>query len=628
MPQPPAYIRAFSFTDHSAANPTTPQPGNKLDQEFNRVKQSVDVLRTNLALIQRDDGALSNSSVGVEQLKAEVTAGLNAVSDWASSTAYATNAGVWVDGALYRCIVAHTSALDFATDLADGYWSLLLDVRSVIDVYANGVTPMPNVNITGGTITGITDLAVADGGTGASTAAGARANLGLVIGADVQAYDAGLASIAGLTTVANQMFYLTGTDTYATTGLTAFGRSLLDDADASAARTTLGLGTAATTNATAYATASQGAKADTALQPNTAVTVTTLTATTVSAALNGTLGATTPAAATVTTLTATGQASVGGSAGSESLRVVPVANAVNRWEVCGSPTTGANFLLTNGADTDTFNAYSLKGAGAHSFFTNSGADRQLRITHTANAVNFAQVTGAATGGAPTISAQGSDADIPFAIRAKGAAVLNLGDGLYVDQATSRVGIGTAAPTALLTVNGTAQVAALRGDGNLVLRTNSRTGAFYGIAGVPGAAGANFSITGNEAPFPGIATFWADRGVGGFVQFGTQINNADQRIMVRVNADNVQIAGAAGGEALRVNWAAGDVNRVEVSGAATTASPVIAAAGTDSNIDLALTPKGTGKVRFGTHTATADTAISGYIEVKDAGGTVRKLAVIA
>ena len=49
-------------------------------------------------------------------------------------------------------------------------------------------------------------------------------------------------------------------------GISSFGATLVDDADAAAARTTLGLGTAATTAATNYATSAQGTTADSALQ--------------------------------------------------------------------------------------------------------------------------------------------------------------------------------------------------------------------------------------------------------------------------------------------------------------------------------------------------------------------------
>jgi hypothetical protein len=105
------------------------------------------------------------------------------------------------DGSTAWTSLAYYTAGSAAVTSVNGYTGVV--VLTASDISGLGTIASQaasNVTITGGSITGITDLAIADGGTGASTASGARTNLGLVIGTDVLAPNGSAASLTSFPT--------------------------------------------------------------------------------------------------------------------------------------------------------------------------------------------------------------------------------------------------------------------------------------------------------------------------------------------------------------------------------------------------------------------------------------------
>jgi hypothetical protein len=126
------------------------------------------------------------------------------------------------------------AATDTNTTYTAGNGLDLSGTTFALDLKANGGLVIEStevgVDLGASNITGI--LAVADGGTGSNSSSGARTNLGLAIGSDVQAFNAKLSAIAGLAVTDGNFIVGNGSTFVAESGATA--------------RTSLGLGSIAT----------------------------------------------------------------------------------------------------------------------------------------------------------------------------------------------------------------------------------------------------------------------------------------------------------------------------------------------------------------------------------------------
>lgn len=265
-----------------------------------------------------------------------------------------------------------------------------------------------------------------------------------------------------------------------------------------------------------------------------------------------------------------GTTSIGGTPGAESLRVTPVASAVNYLNVYGATTGNQVNMRTEGSDTNIGFNMTTKGFAGYTFYTAGYGGTQFSISHTASAVNYLQVTGD-SGAFPRLSAQGSSTNVAM---------------VYITKGTEAHIFQTNGGTNQFIIANAASAV------NYLQVTGAVTGRYPNIQAQGSDANTGFDlVTKGTAPF----------------RFFTNNYVTTQ---------------------LRVVHTASAVNLIDITGGATGNAPSIAAVGSDTNIDIALTTKGTGNVRFGTLTANADAAITGYITIKDSAGDLRKLAVIA
>lgn len=115
---------------------------------------------------------------------------------------------------------------------------------------------------------------------------------------------------------------------------------------------------------------------------------------------------------------AAGSVTIGGPAGAQGFVVTTPANAVRHVHASAAIAGGVPGIGADGSDPNISFAASAKGSGAVRLQARNGT--VLEATATGTPGNYVRVTATASGGLPTISAQGTDTNIPLTLAGKGS----------------------------------------------------------------------------------------------------------------------------------------------------------------------------------------------------------------
>lgn len=252
-----------------------------------------------------------------------------------------------------------------------------------------------------------------------------------------------------------------------------------------------------------------------------------------------------------------------------------VANAVNGI-VFTSAITGANPSISpGGTGSDTNDSIILKGKGTGVPILQDGAgNSELTFVKTASAVDNVQITNGAAGspGIVKVSGVGTDADIAMVLEGKGTGAVKLGQA----TASGIVNVGDAPIQDSASLNEISFVKTSTAVNNLQV-TNAATGSGPSLIAVG---------TDTNIPITIAGTLTGAVKLGQATSVGVQLL-ADQPIL-----------DSSANKFLTFVKTSTAVDNVQITNAATAGHIVdLAAVGTDSNISMTLTSKGTGSVQL-------------------------------